>query len=107
MSTYRDDDFVFVDPDARAVVGIVQWDKNGQPIPLERTGTAEREEGETQAPPGTGRRARRRRRKQYYPWGSYRTMKKIYRLEGKVKESEGQQALAEILPRATEQPYWD
>lgn len=34
-------------------------------------------------------------------------MKKIYRLEGKVKESEGQQALAEILPRATEQPYWD
>ncbi|MDD5623276.1 MAG: hypothetical protein PHI23_01035 [Candidatus Peribacteraceae bacterium] len=97
--TYKDDDFVYVDPDTRTVVGLVQWSKNGTPKPLPRPSKEREEEGEGEE--------KRHRRKRYFPWGSYRSMKKLFHLEGKEKEAERSLPLEEALAKAQKEPYWD
>ncbi|MDD5751318.1 MAG: hypothetical protein PHS73_02245 [Candidatus Peribacteraceae bacterium] len=98
MTTYADSDFVYYDPETRTVIGPVQWSAAGTPKPLERPA---RPEGE-----GEGRR-KFSRRKEYYPWGSYRSLKRLHNLEGKQKEAEHTQTLDEAMGRALQEAYWD
>lgn len=104
MADYQDDDFIYVDPDKRVVIGKVEWSTDGLPIPLKRGEEVEEQEaGENVA----HKDRRRSRRARYYPWGSYRTMKRLYRLEGKTKDALGQGPLDTVLEKAIKEPYWD
>jgi|GEM_PF-374693 len=127
---YNDDDLVYVDPDAKAVVGKVEFKENGLPIPKEMPskfaepaddepepaaespaeGTAKPEVAAPAKPGLKGkvdRRPPRKPRKRYYPWGTYKTMKKIYKLEGKVFDAERTLTLDDVMEKALQEPYWD
>lgn len=125
--TYNDDDLVYVDPDAKAVVGKVEFKENGLPIPKEMPSKfaepdaptapdtteadAKPEPAAKPAPGGRGgkpdRRPPRKPRKRYYPWGTYKTMKKIYKIEGKIPEAERTRTLDDVMEKALQEPYWD
>ncbi len=117
---YGDDDLVYVDPDARTVVGRVTFDEKGNAKKLERPSMfAEPDDDEPEVKPepaatpakpaakGRDRRPPRKPRKRYYPWGTYRTMKKIYKLEGKVFDAERTLTLDDVMEKALQEPYWD
>jgi hypothetical protein len=95
-ASYRDDDLVYVDPDQCSVVGLVQWSSAGRPKSLEVPVA------------GSGdQRERRSRRRRYFPWGTYRSMKRIYKLEGKVRSEPPTSDIHAVIEKALEQPYWD
>jgi hypothetical protein len=50
---------------------------------------------------------RRPRRERMYPWGTYRSMKRLYKLEGKVIEERPSLPLEEAIAKCQEQPFWD
>ena len=90
---YNDDDLVYVDPETRSVVGPLQYDKNGNPKSL----PYQKGEGLGQAELTTGKKQWWRK---HYPFGTYRSMKRAYRIEGKQVEKWGGGVLEEILPKA-------
>jgi hypothetical protein len=94
---YADTDFVYFDSEARTVIGPVQWSKAGNVKPLLKP--TREDEGE--------RGWRKSRRKEYYPWGSYRSLKHLYHLEGKERDAERTQTLDEALQRSLHEAYWD
>lgn len=96
---YKKDDFVYVDPDLKKAVGLVEWDKDGNPLPKEWP-YPEREDG---------KKPMRKPRTRYYPWGSYHTMCKLYKLEGKVKDKDPEDyiQLDDAIEKLQEEPYWD
>jgi len=97
MNMYNDDDLVYVDPDEKKVIGPVEWEKTGNPKshPVPQI-------EETSGDPHK----RKRRRRNHYPWGTYRSMKRIYRLEGKeVDKKEGGKTLDEVLSRPLEETF--
>lgn len=94
---FADDDLVYVDPENKKIVGKVEFDKNGNPKKMEMPAPTEEH--------GRGRGGKRDKR--FYPWGSYRSMKKVYQVEGKVKRVENGKTLEEILPKALEQAFWN
>jgi hypothetical protein len=118
---YKDDDLVYVDPDLRKVVGLVEFSKAGNPKSLVMKEVEEDEEDGKEelvatATPAKGKddkgrkdRAPRRRvrRQRFYPWGTYRSMKRIYKLEGKVHREETQKTLDEVMEKALQEPFWD
>ncbi|MFA6522934.1 MAG: hypothetical protein WCS85_01015 [Candidatus Peribacteraceae bacterium] len=93
-TTYKDDDLVYVDPDQKIVVGVLEWSRNGnpksKPIPAEER---ERE----------GRRGWRK----HYPFGTYRSMKNAFRLEGKQRKEQGNLTLDDAIQKAMKEPFWD
>ena len=99
---YKDEDLVYVDPELRVVVARVEWSKTGNPKPLAIPNKTEESDEEDEK--GARRKPRRQR---YYPWGTYRSMKKIYKLEGKVKNAENQKTLDEVMEKALKEPFWD
>lgn len=101
--TYADDDLVYVDPDTRTVVKKVEWTQGGKAVKLERKA---KEQATDTAKPGRPPR-KFIQRTLYYPWGTYRTMKKIYKIEGKVQEIRGNVSLDEVLPKALKEPFWN
>lgn len=106
---YKDDDLVYVDPKERIVVGLVQFDAKDIPKPLEMkmaTEEADDEEEKPAAKPGAKGRVRKPRVR-YYPWGTYRSMKKIYKIEGKIHNEPPTATLDEVMEKALQQPYWD
>lgn len=94
--SYSDDDLVHVDPKSRKVLGKVEWDRDGLPKPLPmQNGVGDAEE------------RKRGRKREFYPWGTYRSMKHSFNVEGKRGESEeGRISLDEALKKATEEPFW-
>lgn len=114
---YKDDDLVYVDPDLRTVVGIVEFDQKDVPKPKVWPRVVDEKEptegthstGSGQADGKEGKDGRRRgpRRERFYPWGTYKSMKKIYRLEGKEKWQPSEKTLDEVIEKALEQPFWD
>ena len=114
-SGYRDDDLVYVDPENRTVVGRVEWSNSGKPKSLPMKEEVEEEEEPKDAKDvkdqkgAKGRRGRpmRRKRVRYYPWGTYRAMKRIYKIEGKVPEARGTATLDDVLPKALNEAFWD
>lgn len=97
--TYKDEDLVYVDVDNKKVVGFVEWDKNGN---AKKVAVPEPTEEEA-AKKGF----RKRGDKRFFPWGTYKSMKRVYQLEGKQKRSENGKTLEEILPKALEQAFWN
>ena len=111
-ATYKDEDLVYVDAQKRIVVGLVEWDNNGNPKPLAMPMIVEDDDGEVEKPKGKmaeGKTAHRGRsfRTRYYPWGTYRSMKTIYQLEGKRRKEEPSGTLDEVMEKALKEPYWD
>ena len=99
-AVYSDGDFVYVDPDTRTVVGRVQWDKNGEPVALEKK--------DPNAEKLAIERKGRKPRKRYYPWGTYQSMNRIYRLERKKdRETEDYILLESAIGKLQEEPFWD
>ena len=91
--TYTDDHFVYVDPRNRTVLGTVEWKSEGIAVPMELPELEEK--GEKKRPDD---RPRRKPKKRYAPWGSYRSMKRMYRLEGKQDDS-GQGEFNDVVAR--------
>lgn len=98
---YADDDLVYVDPDKRVVVGLVQWSNTGRPKSLEIP-----QDTEKSVDPKTGK-PRRARRKRSYPWGTYRSMKRLFKIEGKVHDDRPMLQLDEAIALCQNEPFWD
>lgn len=79
--TYSDDDIVYVDPDAKSVVGSVELNDKGNPKPKPFKQNPEKKSW-----------------RKFYPLGTYRSMKKAFRLEGKKPEEDGDLTIDEALP---------
>lgn len=108
--SYTDEDLVYVDPEKRVVVGLVQWSNAGRPKALVMRYEEKPEEVDAAAPAAAkpkGRPVRRPRRERMYPWGTYRSMKRLYKLEGKVIEERPSLPLEEAIAKCQEQPFWD
>ncbi len=116
--TYKDDDLVYVDPDARTVVGLVEFTVTGKPKSLARPMTMFTKNKDIQPPveedatapkPVAGKPVRRSApmRISYYPWGTYRSMRRIYKLEGKQSREESPYTLNDVIEKALSQPFWD
>ena len=74
-SPYNDEDLVYADPEKRVIVGKVEFGKNGNAKPLQMP--------EVIRPPKEGDERRRGKpRKRFYPWGTYKTMRKLYKIDG-------------------------
>lgn len=103
-AAYADDDLVYVDPEQRVVVGRVEWLANGKPksLPMKKEEVAEESPEEKPGKP-----KRRVMRQRYYPWGTYRSMKRIYKLEGKQPKVESEKTLDEVIDKALREPFWD
>lgn len=97
-SPFNDNELVYVDPETRTVVGRVEWNKSGNPKSLAIPPKVETKEK-------NGRRSGGGRK--YYPWGTYRSMKHVYRLEGKQKKTDPNKTLDDIMQKALQQPFWD
>lgn len=115
---YKDDDLVYVDPDTRTVVGLVEFTVTGKPKSLARPMTVFTKDKEIQPPaeedaaakkPVAGKPVRRSApmRIRYYPWGTYRSMRRIYKLEGKQPREESPYTLNDVIEKALNQPFWD
>lgn len=97
---YKDDDLVYVDPDTKTVVGLVEWSKTGVPLSKPYVSTVS-------ATAKKGKEEKRSFWRKFYPWGTYRSMRRIYKIEGKIKDPEPNKTLEEILPMALNQAFWD
>ncbi len=93
---YTDRDLVYVDPESKQVIGHVEWSRTGSPksMPFVKQATPEKEE-------------RGGKRRSVYPWGTLKSMKGAFRLEGKQKKGDNGKTLEEILPKALAQAFWD
>jgi len=104
---YKDDDLVYVDPRLRIVVGRVEWSVSGKPKSLQMKDTVEEEGEEEPAKKDVKEKQRRPRRLRNYPWGTYRSMKRLFKLEGKQPKTEANKTLDEVLEKALKEPFWD
>lgn len=90
-------DLVYVDPDTNTVVSKVELNKNGdiKPLPF------------VAKPPEPGKEERRRSWRKFYPWGTYRSMKNVFKVDGKPRKKEPTKTLDEVIEVALREPYWD
>jgi hypothetical protein len=93
--SYDDQDLVYVDPEKRIVLGLVQWNQNGKPKPLSMPAV----EGDANE--------KHRHRARCYPWGTYRSMKHVWKLEGKISDTRPMLPLDEAIAKAQKEPFWD
>lgn len=105
-ATYTDEDLVYVDPNLRIVVGRVEFTEAGKAKPLAMKDQVVEEDDE-EPKDKTAKKGMRPRRQRYYPWGTYRTMKKIYKLEGKQIQEDNRRTLDEVIEKAVKEPFWD
>ncbi|MDO8649551.1 MAG: hypothetical protein Q7R81_07290 [Candidatus Peregrinibacteria bacterium] len=99
-ATYRDDELVYVDPENRAVVGRVEWSKNGNPKSLER---AKEEDKPVEGKKGERRKGSTRK---HYPFGTFKSMRRAF-LEKKQKNVATDVTLDQVIEKAVQEPYWD
>lgn len=106
--TYKEDDLVYVDPELKIVIGPVEWLPSGKPkaMPM-KDRTEEVEDGDDDEPRGKAKGRPRQRRTRYYPWGTYRSMKRVYKLEGKPPREESNKTLDDVIEKALKEPFWD
>lgn len=97
IAQWQPDDLVYVDPDANVVVGKVEWSKNGNP--------KSRQYVSKEVSDAKGE--RRRSWRKYYPWGSYRSMKNVFKVDGKPRKKEPTKTLEQVIDVALKEPYWD
>ncbi len=99
VAQYSDDDLVYVDPDSRTVIGRVEW--NGEK-PVSKAYVPVQKDPATTKKPSDDRPFFRK----FFPFGTYRTMKKVFKIEGKVKEAEPNRTFEEVLPKALNEAFW-
>ena len=109
--TYKDDDLVYVDPRTRTIIGKVEWLSSGNPksLPMKDEPRADAIPGIAKAGAGDEEddTSKRRRRTRYYPWGTYKSMRKLYKV-GDWRPSEDKRiTLDEAMEKAMKEPYWD
>ena len=104
---YKDDDLVYVDPRLRIVVGRVEWSVSGKPKSLPMKDAVEEEGEEDAGKKDVKGKERRPRRMRNYPWGTYRSMKRLFKIEGKQPKTEANKTLDEVLEKALKEPFWD
>ena len=105
LGDFKDEDLVYVDPDTRKVVGFVEFSRNDKPKSLAYAPSDEaivKRGGK----PGSDD-AKRFRWRKFFPWGTYKSMRRIYRLDGKPKDAEPNRTLEEVLPKALKDAYWN
>lgn len=95
---YKDSDLVYVDPETRSVVGIVEWGKGDKPKSKAYIAVAAKDAKPGEKPRGSWRK--------FYPFGTYRSMKRIFKVEGKIKDAEPNKTLEEVLPKALNEAFW-
>ena len=49
----------------------------------------------------------RKRRQRYYPWGTYRSMKRVYKIDGKHRSEPSTRTFEEVIEQALKEPFWD
>ncbi|MEK7563391.1 MAG: hypothetical protein AAB544_03285 [Patescibacteria group bacterium] len=99
-SPYNDEDLVYADPEKRVIVGKVEFGKNGNAKPLQMP--------EVIRPPKEGDERRRGKpRKRFYPWGTYKTMRKLYKIDGGVVEADRQITLDLAMEKSAKEPFWN
>lgn len=91
---------MYVDPETRSVVGMVEWSKTGEK-PLSKIYVAPKVTEKGKEP------SKRSFWRKVYPWGTYRSMKRIFKVEGKIKDAEPNKTLEEVLPKALNSAFWD
>ena len=97
VSQWQPDDLVYVDPDLSTVVSRVEWNKNGNPKVLPYVSKE----------PTDAKGERRRSWRKSYPWGSYRSMKNVFKVDGKPRKKEPTKTLEQVIEVALKEPYWD
>lgn len=107
QQTYQDDDLVYVDPETRAVIGRVEWTKTEKPIskgyvPVTQNVPAVAKPKVAKETKGEKRASWRK----FYPFGTYRSMKRVFKVEGKIKDPEPNRTLEEVLPKALNEAFW-
>ncbi len=102
---FNDEQFVYVDPELRLAIGAVEWDSDGNAIPKQWP----RKEREHPSGGKEKLKVRRQPHERFYPWGAYKTVSKIYRLQGKAKEKELDRyiPLENAIGKLQEEPYWN
>ncbi len=98
-ATYTDDDLVYVDPKKRLVIGRVEFAKNGNAKALLMP--------EDDIPDAKEGRRPRAPRKRYYPWGTYRSMRKLYKIDGGITEDDRRISLDEAMEKSAKEPFWN
>ncbi|MBI3336477.1 hypothetical protein HYZ98_02840 [Candidatus Peregrinibacteria bacterium] len=88
---YSDDDLVYIDPDAREVIKKVEWNAKENPQSLPYT----KEEGSKGS----------HRRRKFFPWGTYRSMKRIFHLEKKKEEEAPKKTLKDVFEKPLEETF--
>lgn len=102
--TWNDTDFVYFDPETKTIIGLVEWTKNGNAKEMLKP---ERAPSPAAAEKDAKRPFRRSPRKEFYLWGSYRSLKRLYNLEGKHKDTERTQTLDQAMAKAQQEAYWN
>lgn len=94
---YKDADLVYVDPRTRTVIGKVEWSASGRPksLPMKDDEVVEGDDG------------KRHRRRRYYPWGTFRSMRRLYKIDGWRDTGDRQIPLEKAIEKAMNEPFWD
>lgn len=106
QTQYQDGDFVYVDPDKRVVIGKVEWVKEGVPKRIEWEVESSEPKKENS---GAEKRKPRKKKKRYYPWGTYHTIKKLYKIEGREAQQKEERyiPLEDAIVKLMDEPFWD
>lgn len=110
--TYADQDLVYVYPQKKRVIGLVEWSKDGIPLKklIEEDTPEEVAEAlvlESTKKPDVRPKKIFKNSKRYYPWCTYKTAKKVYSIEGKFIEELHYESFETVLNKALKQPYWE
>jgi hypothetical protein len=100
---FKDDDLVYVDPETKTVVGRVEWSKSGEK-PLSKAYAAVAVPASKD--PKEKKEERRPSWRKHFPFGTYRSMKRVFKVEGKIKDPELNKTLEEVLPKALNEAFW-
>lgn len=115
MTDYADDDLVYFDPARKLIVGKVEFGKNGNALkkemeivaaPASAAAAEEEDEGADKAAKGK-RKGGFTKRKRFYPWGTFKSARKLYSIGGKFSVPETVRPFDDALRLSLEQPYWD
>lgn len=101
---FKDSDLVYVYPQKKRVVGLVEWSKEGVPV---KKLVEEEPEPQLEPKEGVTKRPKRRLQKRFYPWCTYKTAKKVYAVEGKFTEEPNYEAFETVLNKAIKEAYWE
>jgi hypothetical protein len=93
---YKDSDFVYVDIPNKKIIGLVEWDKNGNAVKKEYIDERKAEEKPKFV----------RKTKRYYSWCSALTARRVYSVDGKFTEENNYGTFEDVFTKAVHETYW-